>query len=227
MESCELIGAGSLLQDVVDSEGNNNPYIWGTGFIEEGDKKISGERFRITGVRGKLSSMRVTDCSAPLFFGDPGLLASRAVTQAVKRYKIGIVPHYVDSTNEMVGFIQSLAKHVDDIVIIDATADCEKVVKQISSCEAILSSSLHGLIVADSYKIPNAHLILSSSVRGGAYKFLDYLSVFPDREYKPVSVDCIKKCGNVDELLSLVRGSYTPPKNLRTIQQSIINGFPF
>ena len=48
------------------------------------------------------------------------------------------------------------------------------VIDQITSCRKILSSSLHGLIVADAYRIPNARLILSNLICGGDFKFDDY-----------------------------------------------------
>ena len=40
--------------------------------------------------------------------------------------------------------------------IIDPTQDWKTVVDEMTSCKAILSSSLHGLVVSDAYSIPNA-----------------------------------------------------------------------
>ena len=44
----------------------------------------------------------------------------------------------------------------------------------IASCRFLFSSSLHGLIFADSYSVPNAHLRLSTRVLGAEHKFRDY-----------------------------------------------------
>jgi len=52
------------------------------------------------------------------------------------------------------------------------------VVAEISKCEAVLSSSLHGLVVADSFGIPNRRAVASDLLTGGDYKFRDYYSAF-------------------------------------------------
>jgi hypothetical protein len=50
-----------------------------------------------------------------------------------------------------------------------------RIMDQLVQCQFVLSSSLHGLIFADSYGIPNAHVILSNGkVMGGTFKFDDY-----------------------------------------------------
>jgi pyruvyltransferase len=55
----------------------------------------------------------------------------------------------------------------------------------------ILSSSLHGLICADAYGIPNAWIWLSEKLRGGDFKFRDYrLSI---KAGEPMPIDISKK----------------------------------
>lgn len=226
MESCKIIGAGSLLQDVVVETKNNNPYIWGTGFIEDGARTIDGQRFRILGVRGELSKKRIANYDGPIFLGDPGLLASRAVRASQKKYILGIIPHYVDKNNSTIDDIRKKFENPEDVIVIDATSDCEDVLRQISACSFILSSSLHGLIVADSYGVPNSHLVLSNQVRGGDYKFIDYFSVFPNRKYASIShEDVLSKSAN--DIINLIQSSYIPPSNLEQVQDSIIRAFPF
>ncbi len=58
--------------------------------------------------------------------------------------------------------------------MIDVERPCGEVCAEISACARILSSSLHGLVVADSYGIPNARLVLSNQIIGGDFKFRDY-----------------------------------------------------
>ena len=50
------------------------------------------------------------------------------------------------------------------------------VIDQICSCERILSSSLHGLIVSDAYQIPSCWIELTGKISGGYFKYYDYAS---------------------------------------------------
>jgi len=50
-------------------------------------------------------------------------------------------------------------------------------VREIGACAAILTTSLHGLITADSFGIPALWTILQPELSGGDFKFLDYESV--------------------------------------------------
>lgn len=54
----------------------------------------------------------------------------------------------------------------------------EKVIKQIKQCKYIASSSLHGLIIADAYHIPNIRIVDYDTFAYPAcnYKFEDYYS---------------------------------------------------
>ena len=53
-----------------------------------------------------------------------------------------------------------------------------QILEEIASCEYVLSSSLHGLIVSDSFGIPNQRLVVSEKLVGDGYKFNDYYSAF-------------------------------------------------
>ncbi len=151
---------------------NERAEVWGSGFIRE-DEKLIGKPRAVHAVRGPLSRekllrMRV-DC--PEIYGDPALLLPRFYNPDVeKRHAVGIIPHYVDKGHPW------LAHHAGDpqVKILDIETGIREFVREVKSCEVILSSSLHGLICADSYGVPNAWIRFSDAVIGGDFKFRDY-----------------------------------------------------
>ncbi len=224
-KNCDMIGAGSILQDVWREKGDNLPYVWGSGFIEADDLHVPADDFKFLGVRGTYTIGRIDKLSGNLFLGDPGLLASRLISQPVKQYDIGIVPHYVDMDSSALAELKRL---LPEAKIINPTHSCLDVITEIAQCKSILSSSLHGMIVADSFLIPNCRLLLSNKVRGDDYKFRDYLSAFVDRKYLAYSVKDIKSSlsanGNINTLFS---SSNLDRQELESIQAAITNAFPF
>jgi hypothetical protein len=62
----------------------------------------------------------------------------------------------------------------DDAILIDTLQPVESYVNQLTSCEAILSSSLHGLIIAGAYGIPAARISFGEDIGGDGTKFVDY-----------------------------------------------------
>lgn len=66
-------------------------------------------------------------------------------------------------------------ENIPGVVFINPQDDVDFVVGQISACERILSSSLHGLIVAHSFNIPWVRLRFSDhELGGGDFKFRDF-----------------------------------------------------
>jgi len=141
--------------------------IWGTGVIDTTPLHLP--RLEILAVRGPLTA-KALDLKRNVAFGDPGLLVSDILPTPAKNGKVGIVPHYVDKAHPV---IEAAAKD-DRFVIINVEDDWKNTVSHISQCDLILSSSLHGLIVADAYGIPNQWLELSQNVIGAGFKFQDY-----------------------------------------------------
>src|SRR5699024_1824265 len=77
---------------------------------------------------------------------------------------------------------------VDGVRVIDLETDSiEDTLDAITSCERIISTSLHGLILADAYGIPNAWLIAETGY-GKEHKFWDYL-ISVRKERNPADFD--------------------------------------
>lgn len=163
-----ILGAGSIIQ----SYRLDNCTIWGTGAIRE-DAVIIGRPREIRAVRGPLTRdiLLKYDIRCPEKYGDPGLLTPRFFRKSPTRYYVGLCPHRVDSLHP---WVHEKASKVKKSVIIDMTWPIEKTIAVLSACEYVLSSSLHGLIVAHAYGIPALWVEFSDKVIGKGFKFRDY-----------------------------------------------------
>ena len=151
---------------------STNSEIWGSGIIQNLDK-IHIKPKKIHSVRGPLTReiFLKNGVECPEIYGDPALLYPRFYNPKIeKRYKYGVIPHYVDQNNPWV----SKQKERKDVLVINILDPIDKVVDDIKKCEIILSSTLHGIICADSYNIPAYWVELSNKVIGGGFKFQDY-----------------------------------------------------
>ena len=207
---CDISGIGSGLRRFFVNENDkknpdtiiylNNRHIlkdqeiilWSAGFINtpnDNETPISN-RFKIASVRGNLSKKHVNkiigkdaDCTV----GDGGLLASKLIkNNKVKKYRLGIIPHRSEKGE---GIYRQIRDENRNSVIIDIESDnVLDMLKIISECEVIISSSLHGLIFADSFCIPNKHVVLTDKLSGDGFKFKDYYSTY-DLEDKPQNLN--------------------------------------
>jgi len=104
----------------------------------------------------------------PEIYGDPALLLPRIVDAAPKKiHKLGITPHYVD-------YAEVKRQYPDLPVINLINADPREVIQQITACDRIISSSLHGIIAAHAYGIPAAWAKFSNQLAGDDTKFHDH-----------------------------------------------------
>lgn len=149
--------------------------VWGSGLIEP-DFQLKSLPKKIHSVRGPLTRQALLNkgIECPPKYGDPALLISRYYRKDVdKQYQWGIIPHYVDEDNSL--FIEFCQQHPEVLVIrMHDYEDWLDIPDKILQCHRIMSSSLHGLIIADSYGIPNVWLRFSNKIQGGNFKYLDY-----------------------------------------------------
>lgn len=146
--------------------------VWGSGFIREGETVAEAPK-KVHAVRGPLSRMALLKqgIACPDVLGDPALLLPYFYNPEVpKRFDVGIIPHFVDKGHP---WIQTQLRD-PAVNVIDVESDTWEFVRQVKSCRVILSSSLHGLICADAYGVPNAWIVLSDKVIGADFKFRDY-----------------------------------------------------
>lgn len=171
------VGVGSILH-LLNSEYSGA--ILGSGFIQESDfRKFPSAKVML--VRGRFTRAALLGESGDCAIGDPGLLVDEVYgisKSANGKGLVGVVPHYKDAKNEWVSSL--VQQHGDKIKIIDVRQSPEQVIGEIAECDFIASSSLHGVIVADSLGIPSVSLKLSDGLIGGDFKFRDYYSCFDE-----------------------------------------------
>lgn len=163
---------GSILQSA-----DKNTIVWGSGLITA-DEYPAEQPKQICAVRGPLSRKVLEEhgISCPEIYGDPILLMPKFYRpQVQKQYKLGIIPHIYDENNPV---LKSFFEQHPEALIISMQnyGDWRDVIDKICSCERILSSSLHGVILSDAYEIPNTWIEFSEPLYGKGFKFRDYFA---------------------------------------------------
>jgi hypothetical protein len=146
-----------------------NTYVLGSGIISKNDKLVPNAKWLF--VRGPYTRNRIIFLggSCPRIYGDPGLLLSNIIDESKKEYDLGIIPHVVD-------YDIVKERYPSENVIDLKTTDPFEIVKEITKCRKIISSSLHGIICAHSFNIPAAWCNFSYNLKGDNIKFEDYYS---------------------------------------------------
>lgn len=148
----------------------NRALVFGSG-IRSSDQEVRPAFIR--SVRGPLTRGRFIDegYRCPPIYGDPGLLLPHYYKpKRVGNYRLGIIPHFTEFEE-----VKKLYVNDENVIVIDmGCGDLEKVINQIYSCAAVVSSSLHGLVFCHAYKVPTCRIIFSNRINGDGTKFQDY-----------------------------------------------------
>lgn len=156
---------GSILEHI-----GTHCTVWGSGIISR-DAQVAGATF--LAVRGPLSRKRLRELNynCPAIYGDPALLLPLFYNSKIKKkYKLGIVAHINDYE-----VVKEWYQNIEQVKVIHfRTNDVEQTTDEILSCECILFSSLHGVIVAHAYQIPTVQVRFSNNIHGDGVKYHDY-----------------------------------------------------
>lgn len=179
------ITVGSILQFA-----DEKTIVWGSGFNaqtsvfgcqnwQEAEQGIAVKKVKpkkICAVRGPLTRKRVLELGGecPDVLGDPGLLMPLLYNPLNKEKTtfLGIIPHFSHLKS------QSFQKLLIEkkVKILSVYQHPETFIDELVQCEYVISSSLHGLILADAYNIPSLWICPSDYLHNTTvFKYLDYL----------------------------------------------------
>lgn len=191
---------GSVAQNM-----NRRSIVRGAGFISENSIQNVTSLGTIKALRGELSKELIKnkfdiELSVPL--GDPALLTPRLfnfelpITQA--KYEFGFAAHYADHSIDQKRIVENMGG-----LYISVEQNLSDFVSQLLACKIIMSSSLHGLILSDSFGLPNTWIQLGDRLTGGDFKFKDYYStMYPEKVTPLISNDYNNFEGLISDAIS-------------------------
>lgn len=174
-----LFSVGSVIEHI----GGNYPNakVWGSGLIQplhkKRAKKLNQFLSHVYAVRGKKTEQELsskTDISVPKVYGDPALLMPSFYTPKVNPLltkNVSICPHF--SHFEYFTNLQNSER----IKVIDVRKSLLSVINEIANSSVCISTSLHGIIIAEAYEVPWVWLKVSEKVLDGDdFKFEDFFT---------------------------------------------------
>lgn len=204
-KSNKLLGCGSILHYA-----KNGDAVFGSGAMHQ-NINIVNKNINVFSVRGPLTrSLLVSQgVECPEVYGDPGILLPliRPRNSHGKKWKIGVIPHYMEKRFVKVGD--------PSIKVICVKSNIDKFLADMWGCERVVSSSLHGIILAESYGIPADWFSMTDEVVGGGFKFRDYYLSTDRNPVYPLKYEQINKerewtCPkyNIEGMVSAMKESF-------------------
>lgn len=207
---------GSILR-----EARKSSIVWGSGIINT--EFGVDRRAKYLAVRGPRSRKQIIAQGGvcPEVYGDPALLLSLLyATQSKKATQMTVIPHYVDYDR----ILTEVSGRQEIDIIRMMTADFAKTLSDINSSNFIISSSLHGLILAVAYGIPCLWVEFSDKIFGDDTKYYDFfesLGIFNAQKY--IVTDLNDFILNIDSYKPIV----VTPDIVYNLQKGLIYSYPF
>jgi pyruvyltransferase len=164
----KLLAIGSIL-----IAASNDDIIWGSG-VNGKDLALRFYRFThldIRAVRGPLTRQFLMDnfhIEVPEIYGDPALLFPYFFPEFKKEksptYDYIIIPHYSEK--------KLFPKEIFGDRVVYPTESWDVVIRKILNSQFVISSSLHGIVIAEAYGIPSRLLRVTENEH--LFKYQDY-----------------------------------------------------
>ena len=167
-----LMAVGSIC-----GEGQVDATVWGSGVHNDrlADNIYRWRRIRkldVRAVRGPMTAeiLKKAGYECPQAYGDPAILMPLIYmpdkNKLEKKYKISVVLHFLEKK----GHNERSEVHYINV----ETRDYEFFIDELVSSELVISSSLHGIILAESYGVPA--IFVKEGIESEFLKFKDWYS---------------------------------------------------
>lgn len=205
--------------------------IWGTGFFKDYSgtgMKLLRKNVSFIAVRGALSQKMIEGSLGyeihPVLC-DGGILTSETIDGPIeKKYAVGFIPHYNEhELCKHMGLWETFEERIPNATVINLRDDPISVIRKISECEVIISSSLHGCVCADSFHIPNMRVVLSK-IPGSGFKFDDYYSGY-ELTIPAVSIQTLQDIPTVNDVIDNYKLSFEAIEKKKTEMADCLNKF--
>lgn len=201
-KTIRLFAIGSVIHAAM-----SDMVVWGSG-IRNFKANPPHFNFDIRAVRGPMTKKKMRDAGyeCPEVYGDPALLLPLFYNPVIaKKYDYIIIPHYYKEDDVPVQYL--------DKVVSTFTSDWKAFIDTIIASEYVISSSLHGLILAEAYGIP----AILYDVESDKFKYEDY--------YQGTGRTDIPIADSLEFAIKH-RLTTTPIPNLGKIQKDLLDSFP-
>lgn len=192
----------------------NGDCIWGTGINGKIDKsKLKFKSLDVRAVRGPNTRdflKKEKGIIAPEVFGDPGLLlplfySKELLTDDQLKKDFIVIPHMNEDFNLYAKYKQNICSPNQGAI---------GFTKEIVNSKFVISSSLHGVILAEAYGIPA--VFLSANSGESQFKYDDY--------YFGTGRNTYARAVTVEEAFDLRTDAIL---DLQSIQSGLLKAFPF
>lgn len=210
-KTIHLMGIGSLI-----GMGRFDATVWGSGILNflqiyNVAKQSRYRKYDVRAVRGPITRKILIEngYNCPAIMGDPAILMPLIYQpqKAEKCYDISIIQHWKYNDNKLNKLSEYHHINIE-------TDDYKSFVDELVKSKRIISSSLHGIILAETYGIPA--VLLNTGIDEEMIKFYDwYLSTGR------------KKVIYAETLEEAIQMNPMPLPDLNNMRQNLLKTFPY
>lgn len=198
---------------------NQDATVWGTGCMHEISVNFNTvlhqkymRHLDVRAVRGPKTREELIKLGiqCPEIYGDPAILMP-LIYKPMKKSNVQtiLIAHYKDMFN------LDTTEYPNVQVLDMLTNNWKEKIDIISSAQLVVSSSLHGLVIAESYKVPA--ILLQPEFENDLFKYEDYYLGTGRAEYPMAK--------SIDEALHIDLNEFKT-LDVKPIQKRLMNAFP-